>query len=82
MGSVFANFMSASALNEFIHQLKCVVMRDYFCWFQLPVSFAYSGPSPLISLFNNAFLPAELLVTGCFFVFVTPLSANPRDCCA
>ena len=46
-----------------------VVMRGYSRWCHLPVSIDQSSPSPLISLINKAFLPAELLVTGCFFVF-------------
>ena len=33
-----------------------------------------------LSLIMNAFLPAELLLTGCFLVFA-PFSANSRDCC-
>ena len=58
-----------------------VVMRGYLRYCHLPVSFDQSGPSPLTSLINNAFLPAELLLTGCF-LFFTPFSANSRDCCA
>ena len=57
-----------------------VVMRGYLQYCPLPVSFDQSGPSPLISLINKAFLPAELLLTGSF-LFFTPFSENSR-CCA
>ena len=56
-----------------------VVMCGYLHYCRLPVSFDQSGPSPLTSLINNAFLPTELLLTGCFFVFFAPFSANSRD---
>ena len=44
-----------------------VVMCGYLHYCHLPVSFDQSGPSPLTSLINKAFLPTELLLTGCFF---------------
>ena len=43
-----------------------VVMCGYLRCCHLPASFDQSGPSPLTSLNNEAFLPAELLLTGCF----------------
>ena len=46
-----------------------LVMYGYLHYCHLPVSFDQSGPSPLTSLINNLFLPAELLLTGCFFCF-------------
>ena len=55
-----------------------VVMCAYLRYYHLPVSFSQSSPSPLNSLVNKAFLPAELLLTGCF-LFFTPFSANSRD---
>ena len=48
-----------------------VVMCGYLRYCHLPVSFNQSGPS-LASLIN-AFLPLELLLTGCFFLFRTIL---------
>ena len=51
-----------------------VVMCGYLHYCHLPVSFDQSGPSPLTSLINNTFLPAELLLTGCFLFFAPFLS--------
>ena len=51
-----------------------VVMCGYLHYCHLPVSFDQPGPSVLTTLINNAFLPTELLLTGCLFVFHTILS--------
>ena len=60
-----------------------VVMRGYLHYCYLPVSFDQSGPSPLISLINTAFLTAELLLTRCFLYHSLPtletvVHKNPR----
>ena len=59
-----------------------VVMCGYLCYGHLPISFDQSGPSPLTLLFNNVFLPAELLLTGCFCFshhsLQTVVFENPR----
>ena len=47
-----------------------------FC--HLPVSFDQSVSSPLTSLINNMFLPADLLLTGIFFLYFAPFSTNSR----
>ena len=52
-----------------------VVICGYLRYGHLPVSFDQSGPSPLTSLINKAFLPAELLLTRCFWFFA-PFYAN------
>ena len=43
------------------------------------VSFDQSGSSPLTSLINIAFLPAELMLTG-HFLFSATFSVNPNCC--
>ena len=58
-----------------------VVMCGCLRHCHLPVSFNQSGHSPLTSLINKLFLPAELLLTGCFWFFA-PFSAKSRDHCA
>ena len=62
-----------------------VVMCGYLRYCHLPVSFDQSGssPSPLTSLINNTFLPAEPLLTGCFThhslqTLETVVLENPR----
>ena len=56
-----------------------VVIWRYLHYSNLPVSFEQSGPSPLISLINKAFLPTELLLTG-GFLFFAPLSLETVVC--
>ena len=60
-----------------------VVMCGYLHYCHLPVSFDQSGPSPLTSLIYKAFLPTELLLTGCFLFFapfskLSVVCENPR----
>ena len=43
--------------------LTTVVMCGYLCYSHLPVSFDQSCCSPLTSLIDNPFLPAELVLT-------------------
>ena len=45
------------------------VMCGYLCYCHVPVSFDQSDPSPLTSLINKVFLPAELQLTGFFVCF-------------
>ena len=42
-------------------------MCGYLHYCHLLVNFNQSGPSPLTSLIDKAFLPTELLLIGCFF---------------
>ena len=53
--------------SEMLFCIPLLYNGIYLCYCHLPVSFDQSGPSPLTSLINNAFLPAELLLTGCVF---------------
>ena len=55
-----------------------LVMCGYLLYCHLPVSFDQSGPSPQTSVINNAFLPAELLLTRCFGTLETVVPENPR----
>ena len=83
--------MSSAAVAYPLKGLNCCVFRDallhttvvmhgYLCYCHLPASFDQSYPSPVTSLINNAFLPTELLLTGCFFS-PAQFSANSRDIC-
>ena len=57
-------------------------MRGYLLYCHVPVSFDQSGPSPLTSLIIKVFLPAELLLTGCFLFFTKkniPFSVYSRE---
>ena len=46
-----------------------VVMCGYLCYCHLPVGFDQSGPSPLTSLINKAFLPKKTAAHWMFFFF-------------
>ena len=61
--------------------LHTTVMRGYLRYGHLPVSFDQSGPSPLTSLIDHTFLPAELLALDVFCFFAL-FSVNSMDCCA
>ena len=93
--SLIIYFLSSAAvaypLRGFMHCVlraallhTTVVMCAYLHYCHLPVTFDQSGPSPLTSFTTNAFLPAELLLTGCFFLhhslqtLETVVHENPR----
>ncbi|XP_072095041.1 metal transporter CNNM4-like isoform X1 [Mobula birostris] len=59
-----------------------VITCGYLSCYCLPVSLNRSGHSPLTFLINKVFSPADLPLTGFFFLFLffTPFSVNSRDC--
>ena len=64
--------------------LAIVVMCGYLRYCHLPVRFDHSGPSPLTLFINKVFLPAELLLIGCFShhtlqTLETVVRENPRS---